>query len=136
MRQDLVYALRLFQRTPGFTAIAVATLALGIGATTAVFTIVDSVLLRPLRFAEPQRLAWIRLSSGSRITADYLHDWRLESKTLQDMAGWYDVRANLTGRGEPLEVLADRVTVNFFGVLGTPALIGRTFAVGTSLADV
>lgn len=125
LRQDARYALRRLKRAPGFTAVAVATLALGIGASTAMFTVVDSVLLRPLRFAEPQRLTMIRPSSGSRLSPAYLHDWRLESQTFHDMAGWHDVRANLTGRGEPLEVLVDRVTANFFAVLGTPAFLGR-----------
>ena len=59
LRQDVGYALRLLRRTPGFSAIAIATLALGIGGSTAIFTVVDSVLLRPLRFMEPQRLTMI-----------------------------------------------------------------------------
>ncbi|MGH9312611.1 MAG: ABC transporter permease [Vicinamibacterales bacterium] len=136
LRQDVSYALRLLRRTPGFTAVAIATLALGIGGSTAVFTIVDSVLLRPLSFAEPQRLTMIRPTSGSRLSPTYLHDWRLESRTFHDMAGWHDARANLTGEGAPLEVLADRVTANFFAVLGTPAFLGRTFTVGETLSDV
>jgi putative ABC transport system permease protein len=136
LRQDLGYALRLLRRTPGFTAIAIATLALGIGGSTAIFTVVDSVLLRPLRFMEPQRLTMIWTTLHSRVSPAYLHDWRLESRTFQGMAGWYDVRANVTGRGEPLEVPADRVTPNFFAVLDTPAFLGRTFTVGASLSDV
>jgi putative ABC transport system permease protein len=136
LRHDAAYALRLLRRTPAFTAVAIATLALGIGASTAIFTIVDAVLLRPLRFPNPQRLAMIRPTSGSRVSAGYLHDWRLQSKALEDMAGWYDVRTSLIGRGEPLEIPADRVTVNFFALLGTPALMGRTFTVATSLAEV
>jgi putative ABC transport system permease protein len=136
LRQDLGYALRLLRRTPGFTAIAIATLALGIGGSTAIFTVVDSVLLRPLRFMESHRLTMIWPTSHSRVSPGYLHDWRLESRAFQDMAGWQDVRANLTGRGEPLEVRADSVTSNFFAVLGTPAFLGRTFTVGASLSDV
>jgi predicted permease len=78
----------------------------------------------------------IRPSSGSRLSPGYFHDWRLESRAFDDMVGWYDARVNLTGRGEPLEVLADKVTPNFFKVLGTPALLGRTFASGADLRDV
>ena len=136
LRQDIRYTLRLLRRTPGFTAVAIATLALGIGASTAIFTIVDVVLLRPLTFAEPQRLTMIRPTSGSRVSPAYLHDWRLGSRAFRDMAGWDDVRANLTGEGEPLEVLADRVTTNFFTVLGARALLGRTFTVGADSRDV
>ncbi|MGH9147055.1 MAG: ABC transporter permease, partial [Vicinamibacterales bacterium] len=134
--QDLRYASRTLTRTPGFTAVAVATIALGIGGSTAIFSVVDAVLLRPLSFAEPQRLTMIRPTSGSRLSPGYLHDWRLESRTVDDMTGWHDVRVNLTGGGEPLEVLADRVTPNFFSVLGTPAFLGRTFTVGADLRDV
>jgi predicted permease len=134
--QDLRYASRTLIRAPGFTAVAVATIALGIGGSTAIFSVVDAVLLRPLSFAEPQRLTMIRPTSGSRLSPGYLHDWRLESRAFDDMTGWYDVRVNLTGGGEPLEVLADRVTANFFSVLGTPAFLGRTFTVGADLRDV
>lgn len=98
--QDLRLAARRLAKERGFTIVAVVTLALGIGASTAIFTVVDSVLLRPLRLAEPQHLTMIRPSSGSRLSAAYLHDWRLQSRTFHDLAGWRDVRANLTGRGE------------------------------------
>jgi putative ABC transport system permease protein len=136
LRQDVGYALRLLRRTPGFAAVAVATLALGIGASTSMFTIVDAVLLRPLRFVEPQRLVMIQPTSGSRLSSLYLHHWRLESRAFHDMAGWQDVRVNLTRRGEPLEVLADQVTPNFFAMLGTPAVLGRPFTFGADLSHV
>ncbi len=136
LRQDVGYGLRLLRRTPGFAAVAVATLALGIGASTSMFTIVDAVLLRPLPFAEPQRLVMIQPTSGSRLSPSYLHHWRLQSRAFHDMAGWQDVRVNLTGRGEPLEVLADQVTSNFFAMLGTPAVLGRTFTSGADLSHV
>jgi predicted permease len=135
MHQDLRYAIRLLRRSPVFTAVAVATLAVGIGASTAIFAIVNTVLLRPLRFADPQRLAMLRPSSGSRVSSRYLHNWRTQSTTLQDAAGWRDARVTMTGRGEPLDVLADRVTNNFFSVLGTPASIGRTLTPGATLSD-
>jgi putative ABC transport system permease protein len=116
LRQDIDYAIRLLRRTPGFSVLAIATLALGIAAATSIFTIVDSVLLRPLRFPEPHQLAMLLPSSGSRLSPEYFQDWRHESRTFDDMAAWYDERANLTGRGEPAEVLIDRVTANFFSV--------------------
>ncbi len=134
--RDVSYALRLLRRSPGFTAVAIATLALGIGGNTAIFTIVDSVLLRPLRFAESERLTFVWTTAGSRVSPAYLHDWRLESRTFRDMAGWFDVPVNLTSGKEPLEVLADRVTPNFFSVLGTPAFLGRTFTSERTLSNV
>lgn len=134
--QDAAYAVRLLRRAPAFAAVSIATLALGIAASTVIFTVVDSVLLRPLQFAEPQRLAMIGTSAGSRVSSSYAYDWRAGSSTLDDLAGWYDIRANLTGRGDPREVLADLVTPNFFALLGMPALHGRTFSVGTSESDV
>lgn len=133
---DLKFALRGLRRSPGFTAIAVTTIALGIGASVAIFTVVDSVLLRPLGFSEPQRLTMVRPTSGSRLSPAYLHDWRSGSRSFQDMAGWHDVHATLTGGGAPLDVLADRVTPNFFSLFGTSALIGRTFTTRTDLSHV
>src|SRR5262245_7065993 len=100
--QDLRYGLRLLRRAPGFTCVSVVTLALGIGASTSMFTVVDSVLFRPLSFAEPHRLVMVRPSSGSRISERYLSDWRTESRTFLDMAGWHDTRVNLTGTGSPV----------------------------------
>src|SRR3954452_24239263 len=96
-RRDLAYALRLLRRAPGFAVVAVTTLALGIGASTAIFTVVDSVLLRPLRFAEPSRLAMIFTDSGARLSQAYMHEWRAQSRTVQDVAGWFDVRMIQTG---------------------------------------
>ena len=136
MTHDLTYTLRLLRRSPGFAAAAVATLALGIGASTAMFTIIDSVLLRPLRFPEPDRLVMLRPTSGARISAGYLDQWRRQSRTFADMAGWHDGRATLTGRGEPVQILADHATTNFFAVLGTPPLVGRTFTTDDDLNRV
>ena len=136
LRHDVVYALRLLRRAPGFAVVGVATLALGIGTSTAMFSIVDGVLLRPLRFSEPEQLIMIRPTTGARLSAGYLHDWRAESRTLDDMAGWQDERVNLTGDGEPVELKADRVTTNFFALLGMPPVIGRTLTTGEDLSRV
>lgn len=141
LKQDVGYAVRVLRRAPGFAVIAIATLALGIGGSTAIFTVVNSVLLRPLSFVEPERLAivWALPAPArccGRISKSYLYDWRVESGAFEDLAGWYDEPVNLTGRGEPREVLADKVTSNFFDVLGTAAVVGRTFTADESVRDV
>jgi putative ABC transport system permease protein len=136
VKHDLTYTLRLLRRAPAFALAAVATLALGIGASTAMFTIIDSVLLRPLRFPAPEQLVMLRPTSGARVSAGYLDEWRRQSSTVADMAGWHDVRATMTGRGEPVQILADHATTNFFAVLGTPPLIGRTFTTDRDLSRV
>ena len=136
MTHDLTFTLRLFRRAPAFVIAAVATLSFGIGASTAMFTIIDSVLLRPLRFPDPERLVMLRPTSGSRVSAGYLDEWRRQSRTFADMAGWQDVRATMTGRGEPVQVLADQATTNFFDVLGTPPLVGRTFTTDRDLSRI
>ena len=135
LHQDAGYAVRQLRRSPGFAAVAVATLALGIGASTAMFTIVNTILLRPLPFAAPEQLAQVRPTTGARVSAGYFHDWRLDTRAFSDMAAWHDVRANLTGQGDPIEVPADRATTNFFDVLGVPPLLGRTFTTGATLAQ-
>jgi putative ABC transport system permease protein len=144
--RDVLYAFRLFGRSRLFSAVAISTLALGIGASTTIFTIVDAVVLRPLSFPEPQRLAMILAVPGGRLHLDatsaarlspaYLHEWRAESRAFEDVAGWLDVRANLIGSGEPLEVLADRTTSNFFSVLRTTPQLGRTFTTSRDLGRV
>jgi predicted permease len=127
--QDIRYAARTLVQAPAFTIVAIATLALGIGASTVIFTLVDAVLLKPLPFPQAERLVTIRPDSGSRLSDRYVYAWRSQTRTIADLAGWYDVRMALTGRGEPLEVAVDRTTSNFFSVLGTPPLLGRTFTV-------
>ncbi len=136
MKQDVSYALRLLRRAPAFALAALATLALGIGASTAMFAIVDSVLLRPLRFPEPERLVMLRPTSGARLSRGYLDQWRRQSGTFADLVGWHEARATLTGRGEPVQVVADHATTNFFAVLGTPPLVGRTFTTERDLSRI
>src|SRR5687768_136579 len=125
VRQDVAHALRLLRRSPGFSALAISTLALGIAATTSIFTIVDAVILRPLRFPEPQQLVILLPTSGSRVSEGYFSEWRRQSRTFDDIAAWYDQPGTLTGRGEPVEVLVDRVTSNFFEVFDATPIAGR-----------
>ena len=134
--QDLRYTLRALSKARGFALTTILTLALAIGGTTTIFTLVDSVLLRPLRFANPDRLTIVWTSAHSRVSEGYLHDWRLEARTFEDMAGWYDSRAILTDRGEPIEVLVDHVTPNFFSVLRAQIVLGRTFTASADLSVV
>jgi len=134
VKQDLTYALRLLGRAPAFALAAVATLALGIGASTAMFAIVDSVLVRPLPFPESERLVMLRPTSDARLSPGYLDQWHRQSTTLADLAGWRDVLATITGRGEAIQIFTDQATTNYFAVLGTPPFIGRTFTTGRDLS--
>jgi len=131
--QDLRYSCRLLKRSPAFTVFAVVILALGIGASTTMFAIVNAVLLEPLPFQDPQRLVTIRPDSGARMSERYVYAWHAQSRTTIGVAGWYDERMILSGGGEPLEVSVDRTTPNFFTVLGTPPLLGRTFSYDQNL---
>jgi putative ABC transport system permease protein len=127
--QDLRYAVRQLVRNRGFTIVAVLTLALGIGANTAIFSVIRGVLLRPLPFPEPERLMLAVGVIGSQragVTAPDFIDWRAGSSTL-DLAAMTTYNANLTGIDEPERVTAARVTANYFAVLGVRPLLGRVF---------
>jgi putative ABC transport system permease protein len=132
--QDIRYAIRLCLRTPGFTAVAMMALALGIGANTAIFTIVNAVLLEPLPFRNPERLVAMWETNARRpgrpntiSPANFLR-WRERATVFERTAPFYDYRVNLTGSGEPEELIAMDVTPDFFPTLGVPALAGRIFA--------
>src|SRR5262245_19268638 len=125
--QDLRYAARTFARTPGFTAIAVLTLALGIGANTAIFTIVNAVLIERLPFKDPSRLVAIWESNARRPgrnnvvgPANYIR-WRERATSFESMSAFADQRSVLTGSGDPEEVTAQLVIGPLFSVLGVPA---------------
>ena len=137
--QDLRYAGRTLRRSPGFTAAAISTLALGIGATVAVFTVVNGVLLRPLPFPDPDRLfavtlapRGIRTAGPSMADRDYLA-FAERTHAFRHVATFSRFGAKLTGGDEPALVAAASVTGDFFGVLGVPPAIGRTFAQGEDL---
>ena len=139
--QDLRYALRMLRKSPGFAAAAILTLALGIGANTAVFSLVRAVLLRPLPFPEPDRLMLLWDDMRSRggppdvnpSPADYVR-WKTGSRSFTDIAALLSTTYNLTGGGEPLKLSGIRTTGNLFAVLGMRSLLGRTLTAADDLA--
>lgn len=132
--QDLRHAARRMLRSPGFTAAAVGVLALGIGACSAVFSLVQAVLIRPLPFREPERLVWIWATRTDRDRAffsipDFL-DYRASARTLQGMAAFGSWGANLTGGGDPERLQGVRITPDAFRLLGVEAAAGRVLVPG------
>jgi hypothetical protein len=142
LSQDLRYAIRTLLKNPGFTLAAVVTLALGIGANTAMFSVVYGVLLRPLPFPGADRVALVHVhfspqntEYGTMSIADYL-DWKTGNHAFEDPAifssgNW---TFDLTGTGEPMEVTGSVVTENFFSVLHSGPKLGRVFQSGESAA--
>src|SRR6185295_2983846 len=134
--QDIRYAIRGFLKRPGFTAIALIALALGIGANTAIFSLVNAVLLRPLPFAEPSRLIWVfgsvrnGTNRASVAPLDYL-DFRQQNSTFEQFAALFVVpqAVNLTGNGEPERLSAALVTGNYFAAMGSTPMLGRGFQI-------
>jgi putative ABC transport system permease protein len=133
---DLRYSLRQLRRNPGFTAVAVITLALGIGANTAIFSVVNAVLLRPLPYKNPERLVWaaeqVPIMHGAFVLSPDYAAWRDQSKVFQWIGAFsfHDARvngANLTGGSEPARVSLINVTPDFFRMLGVRPILGRTF---------
>jgi putative ABC transport system permease protein len=133
--QDLRYGLRMLSKSPAFTAVAILTLALGIGANTAIFSVVNAVLLRPLPFRQPERLVQLWETESAVPLAplaapDFL-DWRAQNQTFEDMVIFTQGNSiNMSGAGEPQRVLGIYSQANFFSVLGSSPLLGRTFADG------
>ena len=130
--QDIRYGIRGLFKRPGFTVVALIALALGIGANTAIFSLVNAVLLRPLPFAEPDRLIWVFgniRNGGNRASVaplDFL-DYRNQNTTFEEFAAHIQVALNLTGNGEPERLTGVAVTGNYFQALGVKAALGRTF---------
>jgi putative ABC transport system permease protein len=131
LRQDLHYSIRRLLKNPGFTAVAVLTLALGIGANSAIFSVINAILFRPLPFPEPDRLVGVyQVWKGSREVmspANFL-DVRQQSKTLEDAAAVDNTEFTLTGVGDPIRLRGSEVSASFFTVLGVRPSLGRTFA--------
>jgi putative ABC transport system permease protein len=132
--QDLRFGARMLVKTPAVTLVAVIALTLGIGANTALFSVVNAVLLRSLPYAEGDRLAivWENRKSGTGnpqnvINLGNFYDWKEQNTVFVDMAAFFDRNVNLTSDGEPEEVPGQIATTNLFSVLGVNAFQGRTF---------
>ncbi|HSS19162.1 MAG TPA: ABC transporter permease [Pyrinomonadaceae bacterium] len=131
--KDFRYGIRGLTKRPSFTAIAVLTLALAIGASTAIFSVVNAVLLRPLPFTNPDRLvmvwedaSYVGFPHNTPATANYA-DWKARNHVFEDMAALDSRSFSLTGDGDPEKIEAAGVTANLFPLLGTRPLIGRNF---------
>jgi putative ABC transport system permease protein len=131
LRQDLRFAWRSYHRAPSFTLLVVFTLALGIGASTAIFSIVNGVLLRPLPLRDPDRLLWINEANrrGDPISVSWMNyvDWRARAHGFDALAASRPATFNLTGAGDARRVAGRSVTSNFFTALGTQPAFGRGF---------
>lgn len=131
--QDVRYALRQIRKSPVFTGVAVVTLALAIGANTAIFSVVRTVLLQPLPYPHPEKLAMIWGSNPQRgdrqfpISTGDFAEWKSKSDVFEDLAASYDNEVTLTGSGAPKLVLGYNFTSNYFNILGVAAKMGRTF---------
>lgn len=130
--QDLRYALRQLRKSPGFTIVAVVTLALGIGANTAVFSVIDAVMLRPLPYHEPDRLIEAhsintRNPQISAICYPDFFDWRSQNHTLDHLVSYHDNLFTLTGLERPVQVDAEIVSWDLLPALGIQPELGRGF---------
>ena len=132
--QDIRFGWRLLRRTPGFTIAAVLALALGVGATTAIFTVLDQVVLRPLPYHDPDHLAMVWDTNASkaltheRISPVTFHDYRNLSQVFQDAAGWWYPQVNVSEPGkDPRRVNAIETSGNFFSVVGVSPIVGAGF---------
>jgi putative ABC transport system permease protein len=130
--QDLRYALRTFAKSPGFTAVSVLTLAIGIGANSAIFSFVDAALLKPLPYADANRIVRVLekppgYPRNGISTLTYL-DWQHDNTVFDYMAAQTGSPVTLTGRGEPVQLRGGRVSAHYFDIFGMKAALGRTFA--------
>ena len=131
--QDLRYGLRMLARNPGFTVVAVLTLALGIGANTAIFSVIDAVLLNRMPYLNADRLVMVWEQNPVRgwfrniVSAANFVDWRKLNPVFTGMAAVDEGTYDVSGTGEPLEVRGEQVSADFFSVLGVQAALGRTF---------
>jgi len=132
--QDLRYAVRQFMKTPGLTILVIITIALGVGANTALFSVVNGVLLNPLPYPEPDQLVALRESKPNfewgTIPYPTFRDWQKDNHTFSSIAVWRGYAFSLTGTGEAEQVNAQLVSSDFFPILGVKPLLGRSFLAG------
>jgi predicted permease len=137
--QDIRYALRVLRKSPGFTAVAILTLAFGIGANTALFSAVNGVLLDPLPYPQPQQLMALYSSTtdSSRGSISYPNflDWQRDNRTFAQLAAYRGDTFNLTGAGEPEQLKTEMVSADFFPILGVKPVLGRLFTSQDDHAD-
>ena len=132
--KDLRFAIRMLRRSPGFTAVAVFTLALGIGANTAIFSVIDAALLQPLPYQDPERLVLVWEKNDQQpdrrntVAPPNFLDWQSQNDSFSGMAAIVDERDNLTGGGQPQQVVVQLVSANFFSLLGVNPILGSAFA--------
>jgi putative ABC transport system permease protein len=138
LTHDIRYSLRTVAKSPGFTSVAVLTLALGIGANTAIFSVVNATLLSHPAYNKPDRLVlvweWNKrlrpnrgLEDGNTISPGNFLYWRRDNTVFEQLAAWYDFNTNLTGQGNPERIAAQAVTPNLMSLLGVNAALGRAF---------
>ena len=133
LTSDCSYALRMMGKNPGFTAVAVLTLALGIGANSAIFSVVHSVLLRPLPYPQGQQLIFIRQQEKKLGIEDWgfsvkeIEDYRAQNRTLSGLVEYHAMSFTLFGHGDPERVRTGVVSANYFELFGVQPLLGRTF---------
>ncbi len=127
---DIRFGIRMLLKRPGLTAVAIISLALGIGANTAIFSVMDATLLRSLPFAEPDRLLLIKTSGffGEAMSGADLNDLQTQSKSFAPIGAYSSENINLSGDGEPERLSSSRITPNFCALLGRPPQLGRAFA--------
>jgi len=136
--QDVRYSVRMLAKNPGFTTVAVLTLALGIGANIAVFSVVNTILLRPLPFQDPQQLTWLATNEGKgglseqTYTVAAYEEFQRHNASFQDVTSYQtffnSIQYKLTGRGDPRQLVAIEVAGNFFQTLGIQPALGRLFS--------
>jgi putative ABC transport system permease protein len=141
LKQDFRFGLRMLRKNPGYTAVAIITLALAIGANTAIFSVVYPVLLRPLPFRDAGRLVTIGEGRHQVGCCSYLAsypdflDWKRSAKSFQSLAGYAPDAFTITGNGDPKTMFCAMVTTNFFSTLGVSPALGRDFAAGEDLPE-
>ncbi len=139
--QDFRYGLRMLKKSPGFTAVAIITMALAIGANTAIFSVVYPVLLRPLPYRDPDKLVTVGESRHDAACCSYIAsypdflDWKSSAKAFEALAGYAFDPFTITGNGEPKTVFGAMVTPNFFSTLGVTPVLGRDFLSSEDLPE-